>query len=107
VPTLDEIHQLPPDEAAKVLQVGGFGLLDGSWPIIGDSPLWQRERWPIPAFIRKAEVGRIAWRVIYSDEDPSKVISEQHVPYDTSGLEPDRLSGHKAAEFHIAQLFGG
>ena len=111
VPTLDEIDQLEPHEAVKVIRTSELGLMDGSWPIIGNSPRWERERWSIPAFIRREPLLDIpgetlppprAWRVIYSDEN--KVVSEHRIPYETTGLEPDGFSGHKAAEIHLSQI---
>lgn len=104
MPTLDEIDRLEPHEAITVMRVGYLGLLDGSWPIIGDSPGWEREKWPIPAFIRKDDLSRTAWRVTYSDDDPSAVVAEERIPYDSTGLERDSLAGDKAAEVHLTQL---
>ncbi len=104
IPTLDEIDHLEPHEAVKVIRVGGLGLIDGSWPVIGDSPHWERERWPIPAFIRRDDLSRTAWRVIYSDDDPNSIPSEQRIPYETTGLEPDSLHGHRAAEIYLSQI---
>ena len=72
--------------------------------LIGDSSVWERERWSIPAFIRKDDLSRTAWKVIYSDDNPNKVIAEECVPYDSTNLEPDRLSGHRAAEIHLTRL---
>jgi hypothetical protein len=104
VPTLDEIDRLEPHEAVKVIRIGGLGLIDGSWPIIGDSTRWERQRWPIPAFIRREDPSRTAWRVVYCDDDPNSVPTEERIPYETTGLESDRLSGHKAAEIRLSQL---
>lgn len=104
VPTLEEIDRLEPAEAIKVMRVGYLGLLDGSWPVIGDSPRWERERWPIPAFIRKDDLSRTAWRVIYSDDDPNTVVSEQRIPYEAAGLEKDSLLGDKAVEAVLSQI---
>jgi len=104
VPNLDEIEHLEPANAIKALRVSELGLLDGSWLIIGDSLRWERERWPIPAFIRKDPLSQTAWRVTYSDNDPNSVPSEVRIPYETTGLEPDRYSGHKAAEIHVSKV---
>src|SRR5262245_51705508 len=53
VPTLDELDHLEPYRAVKVVRAGDLGLLDGSWPLIGDSPRWERQKWLMPVFIRK------------------------------------------------------
>jgi len=49
IPSMEELEGLTPDMAIKVIRVGDLGLFEGSWPIVGDSPKWQRERWPMPA----------------------------------------------------------
>jgi len=104
VPTLDELDHLEPHEAVKVIQAGDLGLLDGTWPIIGDSSCWERERWRIPAFIRRDDLSRTAWRVIYADDDPNTVVTEERTPYETTELEPNSLHGHKAAEIYLSQV---
>ena len=104
VPSLDEISDLSPSDAARVMQVGGVGLLDGGWAVIGNSSHWVRERWPIPHFIRRELLREVAWRVIYADDNPNKVVAEERIPYDTVGLEPDSLSGHIAAETELSDI---
>src|ERR1051325_3513522 len=81
IPTLGELVKLTPDSAIKVVRIGDLGIIEGRWPIVGDSLNWEREKWPIPAFIRKDDICKIAWRVEYADDDPNQVISEQHIPY--------------------------
>jgi hypothetical protein len=105
VPTLPEIETSEPATAIKIMMAGDLGFLDGSWPIIGDSLHWNRQDWPIPPFIRRDDLSRSAWRVIYSDDDTNKVVSEERIPYETQGLQDDVLSGHKAAEIHLSRLF--
>jgi hypothetical protein len=106
VPRLKEIENMKPDEAITVMRVSEIGLIDGSWPIIGHATLWERESWPMPMFIRRDDLltHALAWRVVYDNDDPSKVISEEPVPYGISGLEPDRFCGHIAAQTHLSQL---
>jgi hypothetical protein len=104
MPTLDESEHLEPHKAIKVVRAGDLGLLDGSWPVIGDSPRWERERWPMPALIRRDDLSRTAWRVIYSDDDPNTVVSEQRIPYETAELGSAGLYGAKAVEAVLSQL---
>jgi hypothetical protein len=103
--TLAEVEHLEPCEACKIFRMSGIGLIDRSWPIIGDSARWERDRWPIPDFSRKDELTRTAWRVAYSDYDPSVVVSEQRIPPEKTGLERDCLLGHKAAEIVLSNHF--
>jgi hypothetical protein len=58
VPTLADLGSLTPDSALAVVRAGDLGLIEGSWPIIGDAPVWEREKWPMPAFVRRDEIGK-------------------------------------------------
>jgi hypothetical protein len=104
IPTLEEVEPSKPEEAVKIWQVGDLGLLDGSWPIIGDSINWERNEWPIPNFIRRGLLNRVAWRVTYSDDDPSEAISQERIAFETSDLEPDGLYGAGATEGALAEV---
>jgi hypothetical protein len=104
VPTLNEMDFLQPPDAVKVLQTGARGLKTESWRIIGDSPIWVREKWPSPPFMRKADIGRAAWRVIYPDDNPNGIPMEERIPYETSNLERDGLYGHVAAEIALSEI---
>src|SRR5262245_42361437 len=70
LPKLTQVEALEPRDAVKVIQTSELGLLDGTWPIIGASPVWDREKWPIPPFIRRDPLSERAWRVIYADDNP-------------------------------------
>jgi hypothetical protein len=104
IPTLDELDKLTPNSAIRVAKVGALGIIEGSWPIIGDSPKWEREKWPMPDFIRRDDIGKVAWRVVYADDNPNQVIAEQRIPYDSSGYESDGLDGAGAAEIIITKM---
>jgi hypothetical protein len=104
VPTLDELDELSPASAIRVLRFGDLGMIEDVWPIIGNSPDWEREEWPTPAFIRRDDIGRVAWRVVYDDDNPSKVLSEERIPYDSAGYERSALAGAAAAEVIISGL---
>lgn len=104
LPTLDELDLLEPVRAVKVRQASDLGLIDGSWPVIGDSARWERARWPIPPCIRRDDLGGTAWKVVYSDDDLSTVISEQRIPYETTGMETDGFSGSGAVEYVMSKL---
>jgi hypothetical protein len=104
VPTLDDIDQFTPRSAIKIVMVGALGMIDGSWAIVGDSPTWERDKWPIPPFVRRDEISKLAWRVIYSDDNPNQVISEQRIPYDNAEYETDGLYAAGAAEILLTQI---
>jgi hypothetical protein len=107
IPTLEEVESLQPRQAIEVMRTTDLGLVEGRWIVLGDSACWEREAWPIPPFIRRDEIGHVAWRVVYSDEVPNEVVSEELIPYETTGLGPDGLYGHLAAEVRLSQLLGG
>jgi hypothetical protein len=104
IPALIEVEHLQPQEAIKVWHIGDLGLLEGKWPVIGDSACWDREKWPVPHFMRKDELSGSAWRVIYSDDDASKVVAEERIPYETTGLEVGGLYGSVAAELGLSRI---
>ncbi|SRR5579875_1835408 len=104
VPKLSEINNLEPCEAIKVIRVSDLGLIDGHWPIIGDSPSWERNRWPIPTFVRRDDLGKVAWQVVYSDSDPNMVVFEQRISCETIKLESASLYGAKAVEALLSQI---
>jgi hypothetical protein len=99
-----EIDGLQPKDAIRCWQLGDLGLVKGKWPIIGETEHWRREVWPTPTFVRRNELARSAWRVTYSDADPSEVILEEPVSFDIEGLEPDSLYGAGAVELRMTKL---
>ena len=103
-PSLDELEHLTADKAVLVIRVGDLGLINGTWPIIGNLQNWERSSWPMPAFIRRSELSGKAWKVIYSDTDPNLVVAEAPHPYDDTSLGRDSLSGFQAAEFRVTKL---
>jgi hypothetical protein len=61
----------------------------------------------MPAYLRRADALRRAWRVTYSDQDPSRSEREESVPYDTQGMEADSLYGYGSAELLLSRLLEG
>lgn len=104
IPGLSELNQFRPGDAVRRVRTGDLGLLNGTWRLIGASEVWQRAEWPMPAFIRRADVVQRAWRAIYSEIDPSKLEREESVPYDTTGMESDSLYGYGATELLLTKL---
>jgi hypothetical protein len=101
---LGDVERLTKDDAIKVSRAGDLGLIEGNWPIIGQSASWNRDEWPMPQFVRKDDITRTAWLVTHSEEDPIQVVSEERVPFDTAGFERDALSGSGAVEIVLTQL---
>ena len=59
----------------------------------------------MPPVFRLNDVYQKAWRVIYSDIDPSLVESETLVTYD-AGLPRDAMSGAGAVEIVLTKVLG-
>lgn len=106
IPSFTEISIMRSTDAIKCLRIGDLGLINGEWLILGDMPSWSHKDWPVPTFIRQDELTGRAWRVIYSDADPSKLDKEESIPYDTKGLEESDLYGYGAVELVMTKLLG-
>jgi hypothetical protein len=104
VPSLVEVEHLEPLSAIKILMVGDLGFIEGSWQVIGNSATWEREKWPIPFFMRTDDIGKVSWRVIYSDDNLYTPAKEERIPYNSSGYEDAGLYGSGAAEIAVTQL---
>lgn len=106
VPTLTEVEKLNASGAIRAWIISDLALCQNEWPIIGWSEQWKRSEWPMPAFIRREPIGSKAWRVYYSDTDPSSLVREEPAPYD-SNLEPDSTRGAKSVEIRLTKLLSG
>jgi hypothetical protein len=102
-PALVDIVSLKASDAIKILRVGDLGLINGEWTLIGDSPKWEPRDWPVPLFVRRDDLSKRAWKVVYSDTDPGKVEQEELVSFDLSGFERDALHGSGAVELLLTK----
>ena len=107
LPSVEEVEELSPSNAAEVCRVGDLGLINGDWPIIGDSPNWARDKWPIPSFTRRDDFTKTAWRVSYSDDDPNVVLSDDRIPFHPDVPTTDGLFGAQAAEIVLSRVLNG
>lgn len=98
-------ENIEPEKAIMTPIFGDLGLLNGEWTVIGTLPDWRRDVWPMPDFVRRDPIGKRAWRVRYTDDDPSKIESEESVPFDTNLL-PNLSSGYGAVELKLTKLLG-
>ena len=104
LPSLPEIEILQPQHVLKILRVGDMALASGHWRVLGETVDWDPARWPVPQYLRRAEALKRAWRVTYSDVDPSRSEREEAVPYETEGLEADSLYGYGSIELLLTKL---
>lgn len=104
IPEAATVKTLQPSHAIKRLRVGDLGLVNGEWPVFGESEGWRRSDWPMPPFVRRDDLSKRAWRVSYSDSDPSKLIAEEVVPFHVTGLEEADLYGYGAVEQLLSKI---
>jgi len=104
IPAVEDVARFRSEDAIRCLRIGDLGLMNGRWVVIGDSMNWERRAWPMPAFVRRDDLSRSAWRSIYSDSDPSRLEGEESVPYEISGLERDVLYGYGAVELIMEHM---
>lgn len=104
LPPLEQLAPLQPADALRVLRVGDMALASGRWPVLGETVDWNPALWPMPSFLRRASALRRAWRVTYSEQDPSRSEREESVPYDTEGMEADSLYGYGSTELLLSRL---
>ncbi|MEI2431189.1 immunity 26/phosphotriesterase HocA family protein [Lysobacter yananisis] len=95
--TMDEVESHSAAYALIVLRSGDISIKKGLWPTIGHTPNFSIEEWPTPLFIRKQEIGGMAYAMAYDDGDVSVLLHEELVAYDEN-LSPDGLHGDGAVE---------
>lgn len=105
VPKLAELERLKSYEAVLVARVGDLSIIRGDWPIIGQSTSWKRLDWPVPPFVRRDDLGRRAWVVQYTDDDPNVIAYENPVQYGCK-LERDSVFGSGAVELLLTKMLG-
>ncbi len=105
VPVLEEVSMLKAHSAVATLRVGDLGLVNGEWPIIGQSSSWNHADWPMPIFVRREPFPpNRNWLVYFADKDPNKRINEVSESNDRPDLPADSLSGYGAAEIKLTKL---
>src|SRR5262249_3254091 len=104
LPTLDDVDELLPEQAIAIIRTSELGLLEGKWPVIGESPSWDRTQWPIPSFIVRDEFSQTAQRVTYAQDNPTSSHQAERIPYETEGREPDCCYGDIATQNYLSEL---
>jgi hypothetical protein len=103
-PRIEDVSSLRADDAICAMQFGDQGLIEGTWPVIGECGSWSRQDWPMPPFIRVDDATGMALLSIYS-EDTLEFLEEK--PCDAalvSKFPYDRFSGSGAAEIRLTNL---
>lgn len=103
LPNANEVPVLKASDALRVLRFGDLALINNEWPILGVVSEWSKELWPMPFFVRRDDLSKIAWRVRYSDSNIFEVLEESPEPFD-SKLERDATFGSGAVELLLGRL---
>jgi len=96
VPSLADVQSSRPQDATLVVRFGDLSLIQGEWPIVGDTRL-DRSSWTVPDFARTDPLSGRSWRVRYDDRDPNVVVSEDPIVTEPA-LPRDGLYGAGAVE---------
>lgn len=98
------IADLRPEAAVARLRCGDLGLLKKQWPLLGPLPAWDRDKWPMPRFMRQDPMDKLPPSIIiYSDEDPSLIVAER-ASGEAEGLDRAALFGAGAVENRLDRL---
>ncbi|MCL4799153.1 MAG: hypothetical protein KJ025_06170 [Burkholderiales bacterium] len=104
IPSIDQVASATANDAVHVCRFGDLGLIDGTWSIVGRLPEWRKEAWPNPAFVREQLVSGRLLRVVYADDDPSRVVSETEADaHAVASLPRDGLLGAQAVASVLGQ----
>jgi hypothetical protein len=94
-----------PEDAVMVARVGDLGLYRGEWPIIYRHSAWDREKWPMPRFVRRDAVSGDLRLIDYDDNDPATEIGLQiGQPEDARSFPDSALLGAGFVEITLTQL---
>lgn len=102
------IGSLRPQDALLTTLFGDYRLFHGDWTIRGRVPKWDRAMWPMPVFGRIDSDDVTAWRCIYDDRNPSKLVRELRTSRDdAAGLPEDTMMGADNVAFRLDRALGG
>jgi hypothetical protein len=103
IPSLGEIESLEYKDAILVCQFGDLELFEGNWPIIGQPEGWDREKWPLPQFVRIDLISGKAMTIVYSEDELEEVDSFPCGAKDVNKYPEDGMSGAGAVEIVLTE----
>lgn len=104
-PSLAAIQHNRPDEAILVANFGDLGLARGEWKVLGRSSVWDREAWPVPAFVRRDAVTGTPKKVIYRELNfDTEIALLPCSPEEAELLPRDGVMGYGAVEIRLTSL---
>lgn len=105
LPEVDQFAELTSEDAVVVERFGDLGLIQESWPVLGQMPGWRRGDWPMPAFSRAELLTGRLLRVEYSDDDPNSLLREVEVASsEFEQLAEDGLAGFEFMQERLSRL---
>lgn len=95
---------LLPSTCVLKCRFGDLGLINRSWPILGQIPNWERDSWPMPEFeSRNVEAGGKKLISKYDDRDPGKKL-ECYLGKGAVTNLPDVMYGFGALEIKLSTI---
>jgi hypothetical protein len=96
-------HGLRAESADAIGMFGDPYLLDGTWPVLGHLPDWDRSKWPVPSFAHQDVVSG-AWFLRFYD-DKLRFVDEKRTTAEAAAKHPeDGDMGCEAARRWLAKL---
>jgi len=105
LPTSDDIGNRRPEDAVFIANFGDLGFLEGTWKVVRSSVGWDRNKWPMPSFLRVDCITGKAILVEYSENNLVHEVKNTPIdPISTHGLPEDGMWGSGAIEIHLTNL---
>ena len=93
-----------PDDAVLVGRFGDLGLMNGTWPVLGESDSWKEANWKMPPFVRVDDHEGKAFVSVY-DESTFACMSERPCdPALANQYHYDGDMGYGAVEILLTKL---
>ena len=103
IPSLEDVDHLTARDSFKTMLLSDLHIVEGKWPLIGESSTWRREEWPMPRFILRDDIVNAAFIVTYADDHLLQELPRERVPYDTLGYDSSCQYGAAAAENDLSK----
>lgn len=104
-PSLQDLTTLSVKDTILVRKFGDIHLRNGSWPVIGKHPNWNRSAWQVAGFGRHELLSDRKWRDEYNDNDIGNFIKAVRITDDEyQNLPRNVLSGSGALKITLEKL---
>jgi Immunity protein 26 len=104
IPSLDNIKHLSATDAVLRARFGALGLLNGEWTVLGATPDWNRDAWPLLPFINVDDESNRAVKVILSDQNLEFISQEPCDARLAKDFPEDACYGYGAVEIVLTKL---